>query len=50
MQINKIGSLYIARGHYQNTYITASGSSLAETLANLFKEIAIQRSLLAWNK
>ena len=50
MQINKIGSLYIIKGHAINRYFTASGMTAKEALAKLFQEIAIERTLKAWNK
>jgi len=48
MKIENIGGLYIIRGHYDGVYITASGASVASLLDKLFSEIAIYRSLKAY--
>lgn len=50
MFIQRIGGLYIVKGHYDGVFMTASGSNLQDLLAKLFSEIAIYRSLKAWNK
>lgn len=50
MKIENINGLYIIRGHYSGTYFTASGLSLSDLLTKLFSEIAVYRSLKAWNK
>ena len=48
MKIQNIGGLYIIRGHYGGHYFTASGFSFNEVIASLGREIAIYRSLKAW--
>lgn len=49
MKIEKIGQLYVIRGRYCKRYFTACGQTASEAIASLWSEIAIIRSLTAWN-
>ena len=50
MKIEKIGNLYIIKGHAQSHYFTAYGLTIGQALTQLMREIAIQRSLSAWSR
>lgn len=50
MQLYKVKDTYIIRGHYNNIFMSATAQTARDALKSIFEQIAIIRSLIAWNK